>query len=126
MDDDEPRILESLDRQHRATILLILSFAVGSCAEASEPRDGRKPQRGQSADEWQRPAEIDEDIAVQRSYVGGNTKQQYFLMRHRKPAQPVDKYGLVVIVGTNCPRWAGHRGFLAVRRQCLDPACDPR
>lgn len=81
-----------------AIFVLILGLAVGACAEASEPADGRHPQRGQSADEWQRPAEIDEAIVVQRTYVGVNTKQQYFLMRHRKPAQPVEKYGLVVIV----------------------------
>ncbi len=85
--------------RHRwAMTALILSLAVGRCQEASEPTDGQEPQRGQSADQWQRPAEINEEIAVQRSYVGGNTKQQYFLMRHRRPAQPVDKYGLVVIV----------------------------
>lgn len=79
-------------------IVLILSRAVVCCPQASEPTDREKTQPPQSADEWQRPAGIDESIAVQRGNVGGNTKQQYFLMRHRKPAQLVDKYGLVVIV----------------------------
>src|SRR5262249_26756589 len=48
--------------------------------------------------EWMPPPEIQDSISVERWYAGGNLKQQYFLMRHRTPAKPADKYGLVVIV----------------------------
>jgi predicted esterase len=51
-----------------------------------------------AGDEWKRPPEIQENISVERCHAGGNPKQEYFLMRQRKPAKPADKHGLVVIV----------------------------
>jgi predicted esterase len=35
---------------------------------------------------------------VRRHFAGGDSKQQYFLMRHRKPAKQPARYGLVVVV----------------------------
>src|SRR5262245_654716 len=62
------------------------------------PPDTPKTTPHQPADGWKRPPEIAENISVERRQAGGNPKQQYFLMRHRQPGKPADKFGLVVVV----------------------------
>jgi predicted esterase len=70
---------------------VMLAVAVAGAGERNAP-----PQ--QPADEWKRPPEILDGISVQRCFAGGNRKQQYFLIRHSKPAKPPKQYGLVVVV----------------------------
>ncbi|MHC4401846.1 MAG: alpha/beta hydrolase [Planctomycetota bacterium] len=90
-------------------VTLALAIALGCSREGAIPADSaptprttrseaRKTPPAESLDEWKRPAEIQENISVERCYAGGNSKQQYFLMRHQKPAKPVDEHGLVVIL----------------------------
>jgi predicted esterase len=81
-------------------VALILTFALG-CSGQGPNRTDRGPASATTpsqAGEWKRPAEIDDNISVECRYAGGNPKQQYFLMRHRKPTRRPDKYGLVIIV----------------------------
>jgi predicted esterase len=77
---------------------LILALAMGCSRQASSPTSSPITPPQQSADEWKRPAEIEVNISVERCSAGGSSKQQYFVMRHRKPAKPANKYGLVVIL----------------------------
>jgi predicted esterase len=67
-----------------------LGSATSQAAGPTEP----SPPNGS----WQRSAEIDQAIAVERCQAGGNPKQVYFLMRHQKPAKPMDRYGLVIVL----------------------------
>ena len=83
-----------------STAALIFALALGCARQKPTPlTTGATPTApSKGADEWNPPPEVQENISVERCYAGGNSKQQYFLMRQRKPAQPADKYGLVIIV----------------------------
>src|SRR5262249_28450842 len=83
-------------------------LAAGCSPRGSTPAGGPNPSPQPSADEWERPAGIREDIAVERCFAAGNPRQQYFLMRHRQPDRPPDRDGLVVLV----PRGPGTADFL--------------
>jgi len=72
------------------------------------PSGAPKTPAREAAGAWKRPAEIQEHIGVERRHAGGNPKQAYFLMRHRQPARPVDRYGLVAVL----PGGAGTAEFL--------------
>jgi predicted esterase len=76
---------------------LVVALAMGCSPQAPDSKAAPEPPK-QSAQEWKRPAEIQESIAVERCHAGGNAKQQYFLMRHRGPVKPANRQGLVVIV----------------------------
>jgi predicted esterase len=101
--------------------VLILLIAPGCSRQPSTPTSSPSTTPPALSDKWKRPAEILENIAVERCHAGGNPKQQYFLMRHHKPARPVSKYGLVVIV----PGGPGTVEFLPFGANVLTAAAIP-
>jgi hypothetical protein len=74
-----------------------------------------------AADEWKRPAEIEENVLVERCFAGGNSKQRYFLMRQKPAAQSTNKHGLVVIL----PGGPGAADFLPFCANILTLAAIP-
>jgi len=96
-------------QQYLPTTVLALALALGCARQEPAPAQsspspptvpsGAVPTPSLKAgDEWKPPPEIQENISIERCHAGVNSKQQYFLMRQRKPAKAADKHGLVVIV----------------------------
>ena len=119
-------------RHYLPTTALVLALALGCARQGPTPAanspappmpQGDAPQTPspKAGDEWKRPPEIQDNISVQRCYAGGNAKQQYFLMRQRKPTKLADKYGLVVIV----PGGPGTADFLPFGANVLTAVAIP-
>jgi predicted esterase len=87
---------------------MLLALAMGCSRDEPKPTNNARPAPKQAADDWKPPPEIQENIQVERRFAGGDARQQYFLMRPRKPAKAVDKHGLVVIL----PGGPGSEEFL--------------
>src|SRR5262249_3223975 len=90
-------------------VALALALAPGCARQESAPAgnspaasttqaNGSPTPSPRAADKWKPPPGIQDNVSVECCYAGDNSKQQYFLMRHRKPARPPVGYGLVVIV----------------------------
>jgi predicted esterase len=95
--------------------------ASNSLAPPTTPAGAAPTPSAKAGDEWKPPPEVQENVWVERCYARGNSKQQYFLMRQRKPAKPADKYGLVVIV----PGGPGTAEFLPFCANVLTAAAVP-
>jgi predicted esterase len=102
---------------------LVFALALGCTQQGPAPSGNQTTPADlpKAADDWKRPPEIQETIAVQRYFASGNVKQQYFLMRQRNPARSTDKYGLVVIL----PGGPGTAEFLPFGANVLTAAAIP-
>src|SRR6266852_9827295 len=101
--------------------VLIVALAIGSCQQAPSATALPQTPPQPSADEWKRPAEIQDNISVECLLRRGQLEARVF----SDAAPSSSQAGGQARIGGHCPWRPRYGGVSALLCECLDRSCYP-